>query len=332
MRFRHWPINRALPTRPSEVDVVADLKKRLKRTVAFWRLVDQSTGVPVDQLDWPKFLSKLEQRRLAAKTTRYEVDGVGLTGTVYTRGELDHLVLTNERDDMPRQQNRKTGEVVNMMTRDETWNVVESSFAKFADFGNVFGLLRSQITAPSPQAIAKWINMTGLIDPPLSVEPVIDPKRWERLNAAGGVTRLEFAAPSVVLDRPVTGPLSWFVEGARHGRFKLDQTISTSRSRKPEYAQERRDLYEAAKALPEQIGVDYLTKAKARIFDEDNQGLKAETIDLLKHRFTIKRDVQLSGGASPSVSEPSAFDAILDAFARFEDDLRAAVREDTLDD
>lgn len=311
---------------------MAGRKKKLTRTVAFWRLVDALTGGPVDQLDWPKFLAKLEQRRLEGKKTRYEVEGVGLTGTVYTRDEADHLVLTNERDDMPRQQSRTTGEVVDMVTRDETWHVVESSFVKFADFGNVFGLLRSQITAPSPQAIAKWINMTSLIDRPLGVEPVIDPERWERLNAAGGVTRLEFAAPSVVLDKQITGPLSWFVEGARHGKFKLDQTISTSRSRKPEYAQERHDLYEAAKALPEQIGVDYLTKAKARIFDEDNKGLEAETINLLKHRFTIKRDVQLSGGASASVSESSAFDAILDAFAKFEDDLRAAVREDVLDD
>lgn len=332
MWFRQQSINRASPTRPSGVGIVADRTKKLKRTVAFWRLVDGPTGEPVDGLDWAKFLAKIAQRRASGKTTRYEIDDVGLTGTVYTRDEVDHVVLTNERDDTPRQQSRATGEVVDMAPVDETWNVVESSFVKFAEFGNVFGLLRSQITAPSPQAIAKWINATRLIDRPLGVEPVIDPQRWERLNAAGGVTRLEFAASSVVLDRPVTGPLSWFIEGARHRQFKLDQTISTSRARKPEFSQERRDLYEAAKALPTQIGVAHLDKAKARIFDEDNKGLQAETINLLKHRFTIKREVQLSGGASASVSEPSAFDAILDGFAKFEDDLRAAVRKDPLDE
>lgn len=307
-------------------------RKKLPRTVAFWRMVDAQTHEPFVQIDWPGFLSKLDQRRRTKKTTRYEVDGVGLTGTIYTADDTDHLVLTNERDDTPRQQNRATGEVADMVTRDETWNVVESSFIQFADFGNVFGLLRSQITAPSPQAIAKWINTTNLIDRPLAVEPVIDPKRWQRLKAASGVTRLEFAAPTTVLDKPITGPLNNFVRGASAGRYKLEVKVSASRSRKDGYSEERRDLYEAARGLVEQIGLDFLIKAKARTFDEDNEGMQTEMINLLQHRFTRKCKVRLSGGPSASVSEPSAFEAILDAFGEFVDDLRAAVREDALDD
>ena len=310
--------------------MVMDKRKNPTRTVAFWRFVDARDGGPLAQIDWPAFLAKVDKRRRNKRTTRYDIEGTDVTGSIYTR-DVDHLVLTKDRDDMPRQQNQATGEVAVMVTTDEGWSVIESAFISFADFGNVFGLLRSQITAPSPQAVAKWVNKTNLITEPLGVEPVIDPQRWQHLHAAGGVTRLEFAASSFVLDRPVTGPLDRFLGPARNGSFKIDMAISTKATRTPEYQRQRRDLFEAAEALATQIGVEYLDKAKVKVFDEDNKGIKADTINLLKHRFSIKRTIELISGRAASVSEPSAFDAILDAFEQFDEDLRAAVREDPLD-
>lgn len=312
---------------------MADKKKQVVRTVAFWRIVDAQTGQPLrQQVNWPRVMAKLDERRRSGRSNLlHHVDGVEMTGGIYTRDNVDHLILTNERDDMPRQRDRRTGEVADMATKDEGWGAIETSFIKFADFGNVFGLLRSQITAPSPQAVAKWLNQTGLISRRLAVDPVIDPQRWHHLRQAGSVSKLEFAAPSFVLDKEVTGPLSYFLGPARRGSYKIDLKLTAIKKREPEYERERRELKEAAEGLASQIGVEYLDKAKATVFDEDLTGIKIDTINLLKQRFTIKRAVNLTGGSSSSVSESSAFDAILEGFEKFGDDLRAAVRDSPLD-
>ncbi|MGH4011214.1 MAG: hypothetical protein ACRDTH_24155 [Pseudonocardiaceae bacterium] len=303
----------------------------VKRTVSFWQLVKAPDMTPLGDIDWPGFMTEVG-RRARTSGYRHTVEGADITGTVYIREFVDHLVLTKNRDDMPRQQSRSTGAVEDMITNDEGWTVVESSFVKFLDFGNVFGMLQSQITAPSPQAIAKWINATGILGSTrLTVEAVIDPQRWHHLHDAGGVTMLEFAGPSMVLNRPVTGPLNLLIGPARFGGVKVSVKVTASKNRTLEDSRERRELFEAAEALAEQIGVQNLDTAKARVFDEDNRGIRVETINLLRQRFTIKRNIQLTSGLSASVSESSAFSAILEALEKFEVDLRAAVRQDPME-
>lgn len=103
-----------------------DKRKNPTRTVAFWRFVDARDGGPLAQIDWPAFLAKVDKRRRNKKTTRYDIEGTDVTGSIYTR-DVDHLVLTKDRDDMPRQQNRVTGEVADMVTTDEGWSVIESA-------------------------------------------------------------------------------------------------------------------------------------------------------------------------------------------------------------
>jgi hypothetical protein len=285
----------------------------------------------MNHADWPAFLAEVAEmaRHGRARHTIYDAD---VAGVVHTRDEIDHLVLTRNRDDLPRQQNRATGAVADMITTNEQWTVVESSFVKFLTFGNVFGLLQSQNTAPSPQAIAKWINATGILgDTKVAVEAVVDPARWEHMRAAGGVSSLEFSAPSVVLDRPVSGPLDYLLGPARFGNLNVSVKVTASTSRKSVDArEERRRLYRATEELALQIGAENLDKAKVRVFDEDRKGIKAGSVDLLKQRFTIKRNIKLSSGHNSSVSEVSAFDAIMTAVEKFEDDLRAAVLDDPM--
>lgn len=300
--------------------------RSLRRTVAFWQFLKAPDMTPLGQIDWPAFMSVVDQRARAGRS-RHLIDDTEITGAVYTRDEVDHLVLTKGRDDMPRQQSRSTGQVEDMITNDEGWVVIESAFIQFLDFGNVFGLLQPQITAPSPQAIARWINETKILDMRLAVEPVIDPQRWTHLREAGGVTSLEFAGPPVVLNRPVIGPLQHLLAPARFGGMKLAVKVRASKIRNAENARERRDLYEATEELARTIGVENLSTAKVTIFDEDNKGVKTETINLIKQRFTIKRHIRLTSGANASVSESSAFGAILEALEKFEVDLRAAVRQ-----
>ena len=305
--------------------------RRLTRTVAFWRLVEAPSLTPVGEVDWPAFLTAVAKRAAQGKS-RHTIYDAEVAGTVYPRDEVDHLVLTRNRDDLPRQQHRSTGIVADMITTDEEWSVIESSFVKFLPFGNVFGLLQSQNTAPSPQVIAKWINATRLLDgPELAVEAVVDPERWNHMRAAGGVSSLEFAAPSAVLDRVVTGPLDHLIGPAKFGNLKVRVKVSASRSRKSAAAREdRRRLYEATEELAKQVGAENLDTVKVKVFDEDLRGIKAGSVNLLRQRFTIRRNIRLRSGVNASVSESSAFDAIITAAVKFEDDLRAAVREDPM--
>jgi hypothetical protein len=300
------------------------VEKVLQRTASFWHLVGLRDGQRLEPVDWPGFLSELFTR---GPRSGHDVDGFELSGTVYTRNEIDHLVLTKDRDDLPREQHVITGQVTDMRTTGNDWAVIESAFVTFLEFGNVFGYLRSANTAPSPQAVAKWVNKTKLLSVEVRAEPVVDPERWNRLRRAGGVTCLEVAASTNILDRDITeGPLKELFSLGRMGNFKVQVKLIASRARKPEYRKERRRLYAMTEAVITDIGLDNVHTAKARIFDEDNEGIPAETINLIKQRFAIRREVAVLGaGRARSISESSALDAILSALNEFEDDLRKAV-------
>jgi hypothetical protein len=299
-------------------------EKVLQRTASFWHLVGIHDGQHLEQVDWPGFMSELAKR---GSKSGHDVEGFELSGTVFTRNEIDHLVLTKDRDDLPREQHAVTGQVSDMRTTGNDWAVIESAFITFLDFGNVFGYLQSANTAPSPQAIAKWINTTKLLSVEVRAEPVVDPERWNRLRRAGGVTCLEVAASTNILGRDtIEGPLRELFSLGRMGNFKVEVKLTASRARKAGYGEERRRLYDMAEAVITDIGLDHVHKAKAKIFDEDNEGIPAETINLIKQRFTIRRAVAVLGaGRARSVSESSAFDAILSALNEFEGDLRKAV-------
>jgi hypothetical protein len=304
----------------------------LRRTVAFWRLINAADNSPMAQIDWPTFAAAVDHRARNGRS-RHTIDDAEITGRIYTRDENDHLVLTRNRDDLPRQQNRATGDVADMATTGEEWSVIESSFIAFLRFGNVFGLLQSQNTAPSPQAIAKWINSTELLgDTKVAVEAVVDPSRWQLLREAGSVSLLEFSAASTVLDQPVTGPLNYLLGPARIGNVKVSVKVNAGRSRTSTLArQQRRTLYRAVEELALRVGAENLDHVKVTTFDEDMSGLKAGSVDLLKQRFTMKAKIRLSSGTNSSVSELSAFDAIMAAVEKFGDGLRIAVRDDLMD-
>ena len=149
-------------------------------------------------------------------------------------------------------------------------------------------------------------------DTKVGVEAVVDPARWRRMREAGSVSPLEFSAASTVLDRPVTGPLDYLVGPARIGNVQVSVKVSASRSRTSMSAREQtRTLSQAAEELALQVGAENIDRVEVTTFDEDMAGLKVGSVDLLKQRFTMKSDIRLSSGTNSSVSEVSAFDAIM---------------------
>jgi hypothetical protein len=211
-----------------------------------------------------------------------------------------------------------------MQVRTQDWNVIESAFVTFLDFGNVFGYMQSANTAPSPQAVAKWINTTRLFEQDVTAEPVIDRQKWEKVRRAGGVTRLEFAGPTNVL-ADARGPLDDLIGLGQMGRYEFDLSVKTGRA--PEEREERRRLYTMTEALINSIGLDRVRKAKAKIYDDSDEGIPTEVVNLLKQRFSRQQTVAVlhpSAGAR-AVSEMSAFGAILSVADEVRADLRRSV-------
>lgn len=297
---------------------------RLKRTISFWQLVRAADGKQVVDADWKQVLSRWARESTSKKIIN-NIGGYTLGGKIHTVNEIDHLVVTRDRDDLPRQQHRATGEVAEMEVRADDWDVIESSFVSFLDFGNVFGIMQSANTAPSPQAVAKWINATRIFDVSWAAEPVIDREKWNRVRRAGGVSRLEFAGPTSLFSDVGGGPLAHLYGLGEMGQFKVELKINAGRAAGKH--EERHRLYEMTEALIRSIGLDRVSKARAKIFDDSDEGIPSETINLLKQRFSRKETVSLLGqdSGARAVSETSAFTAILAVAEDLRNDLRGSV-------
>jgi hypothetical protein len=298
----------------------------LERTVSFWRLLRASDRTSFQQVDWASVLSDWATASARGRLA-FDVAGDNLGGSVHPVDEVDYLVITKNRDDLPRQQHRSTGQVADVELRTEDWEIIESAFVSFLDFGNIFGFMQSANTAASPQAVAKWIDASKVLSERVIAEPVVDPRKWQKVRQAGGVTMLELAGPTNILRDVEEGPLRHLLGLGQMGEFKVEIKIKAARAK--ERHQDRRQLYDMTEAVLDDIGLDRVDKAKAKIYDDNNLGIRAETINLLKQRFSRKQVVSLQGGpGSRSVSETSAFGAMLAVAEDLRDELRQAVGDD----
>lgn len=110
------------------------------------------------------------------------------------------------------------------------------------------------------------------------------------------------------------------------GEFKVEIKLKATRAKGRQ--QDRRQLHSMAEALFDDVGLDRVDKAKAKIYDDNDLGIRAETINLLKQRFSRKQTVLIRGGpGSRSVSETSAFGAMLAVAEDLREELRQAVGE-----
>ncbi|WP_139235126.1 hypothetical protein [Actinopolyspora lacussalsi] len=256
----------------------------------------------------------------------HEIEGGDvLRGKIFTHENIDHLVLTKGRDDVPRQQHLSTGEVAEVPVDVEEWQVIESSFVSFLDFGNVFGFMRSAGTSPSPQAVAKWINESGVFEEKLIAEPVIDREKWERVRKAGGVSRLEIAGPTSLAPRLSGGPVEQLAALGGVGEFRFEIKLTAERSKKRS-REERNKLLRMVDFLCQNVGLGELEKAKAQVFDEEGNNSEDGAVDLLKQRFSQQCSVDVTGsGSVRSITELSAFDAIMTVSKEFREDLASSV-------
>lgn len=301
------------------------IKTELNRTVSFWRFVRMLDGAPMAQANWPVILSDWAPRTQHAKITHI-IDQEELSGRVHTISGTDHLVITKDRDDIPRQQHRRTGATEEITTKSNEWEVVESSFVSFLGFSNVFGFLQSALTAASPAAVARWINETNVLQTRIKAEPVIDRTRWEKVRAAGGVTMLEVAGPVSLVNNLNAGPLQALLNRQFDGQYKLRVEITTGRTR--QYRHEREDLHAAAEQLSSATTLGHgVHTAKARVFDDADTGIESQVVNFMKQRFSKKEEVLVIGGPGErSISESSACSAILRVADEFDAELRAATR------
>lgn len=300
-------------------------KNALNRTVSFWRLVRMTDGVPLAHADWTTILAAwAHQTRNSKIVHTVELDELG--GRVHTIGDADHLVITKDRDDVPRQQHRHTGETEEVATKSEDWEVVESSFVMFLDFGNVFGFMQSANTAASPQSVAKWINATNVLKTMVEAQPVLDRDKWAKMRDAGGVNLLEVAGPVSLIRNLDAGPLQYLLERRVDGEYSFKIEIKAKKTK--QYRKERAELYAAAEQLSSEAALGRgVRTARARVQDDEGAGIASEMVNFMKQRFSKKETVPVIGGPGErSIQESSAFDAILRVAGGFENELRQATK------
>ena len=115
----------------------SDKKKRIQRTIQYWRLVDSSTGAAVKEHDWYDVIKKIYGKPITHRVIEKDITGkvfsmepdaltAGLVQEMLVErcrhsydGAVYVLVLSTDKDHVPSQRHRTSGDQKPMSTDDE---------------------------------------------------------------------------------------------------------------------------------------------------------------------------------------------------------------------
>ncbi|SDK48554.1 hypothetical protein SAMN04487820_108206 [Actinopolyspora mzabensis] len=90
-------------------------------------------------------------------------------------------------------------------------------------------------------------------------------------------------------------------------------------------------MFRVVDFLCRSVDLEELYKAKAQVFDEEGNNSEDGAVDLLKQRFSQQRSVEVRGsGSVRSITELSAFDAIMAVAKELREDLASSVGTEIL--
>lgn len=326
---------------------MATRPKTLPRTLQYWQLtnIHDSSGLP--DTDWPNVLGSLHGR-----PHKYHVDGQELTGTIVAlavpeenqddlrtddlRGALAisdrtntyGIILAGNKDYVPNQQNRHTGEQQAMDLAGDGWDPVDNLFVWFCPFGNIFGVISESISSPRPTAFASWLTKVLLKEGLSSLSedkflldavPVIDKERSAFLNRTGGLKSLNVAGNVGSLVRDASGVGKVF--GGRSeqiGALRVEIKVSTVRGISSE--EDERKLLDFYNETFGPLSGDML-KAQVKTTPDYQADIPATEIDLLHHRLTRSTNVRLTNGITRAFEALTTIQQIVSAFGKDRKDL-----------
>lgn len=288
-------------------------RKRIERTVQFWRLVDGRDGSTVQHVDW--YAHWLP----ATGATRHAIDGVDLTGSVHVPGVKERvigLVVASQKDYVPRQQDG-SGAQAPMRLDGVDWDPVDNTFILFLPFGNMFAVLAESVSSTRASMFVRWLNLaTGRTTRNgaffWAAEPVIDRDRAEKLERATGLRKLK--ATGRIGTHVETSQGVWRALGGsppeQIGAWNVKIEISRVRG-----VSTPGDEEELRRYFDQTFGHAGLgAESRLQVETSPSGTQPALEIDLIRHRLTRKAKVVMSNLPGRSFDTEPAIDALVDAY------------------
>ncbi len=309
-------------------------RKRIQRTIQYWRLVRSGSAAAVDEQDWYAFMKRIYGRPITHRVVEKDISGKvfsrepdDLTAILVKEQLADHckasydgavyaLVLSTDKDHVPSQRHRTSGDQKPMST-DDQHVPVDNTFVWFLPMGNLIAVLQENQSAIRAQYICGWLDR-ALRDEDLlpshnfhwDAAPVIDPSTREALRSARG---LRSATLGASVPAGETSGLRTLLGGDANyeGEFELEIKIRHIKKRNPSHHD--RDAEKTLRWFEETFGqhADSLKKANVVL---EGPGRRPGEIDMLRHRMTRKAQVQIEDKGR-SINSSSAMHAIMKAFA-----------------
>lgn len=324
-----------------------------QKTVSFWQLVDVRDGRAFRDEPWTEHLAALHGSRHPATVSGVEVAGRVRSFTVSS--ELAHYVtqgfqhsaypkmhqkgmygvsIWTERETLPAQANRRTGDQAEMRPKSEEWAAVDNLFVWFLPFGNMFAVMRENNSAPREGAFVSWLAQVlrreGIMtdtEMQLDVAPVVDEERRRKLRDATGARQVTLGSLIGLHD----GGMGWmetlFARGPRRNFQSLNVELVIKKT-SDSTAEDMANLLEWFEDTFGSLEADPggATKASAKVNFEGER--RSEEVNLLRHRLTQKAGVQLGTEQSQTLKAERAMDRLVWAYSRNYVDLRKAAEVD----
>lgn len=298
-----------------------------ERTVAFYEIVESRAGEQqrMEQLKWSEFLAALSLMKLDRRTV--ETDGTFIGNTV-TYNEEDHLLLhrVKENGEWMSVLNWKTGEWRELEMK-AAEGYLETSVICFLPFGNVVGMMKGAVSAPSHKTLEVWLRgLKPFGDVPFVVRPLVSAFEIERLQIAEGASRVEIRIGHSKIGALAKkkGRLASLLRRAGKAYGDIDVTLIISIPRGNTRAEDRQALLNDLQDLQDVMPVA-AEKAKAKlVFAEDSGPEHAQLIEFIEHHITAKRRVPTFDEHGQTLRISSAVSVILDAAAEHQEELRRA--------
>ncbi|MFJ6454001.1 hypothetical protein [Paenarthrobacter sp. NPDC091669] len=309
-------------------DKVKPVKQR-ERTIAFYEVVtvgEKGVTARTKQASWSEYLGKLEGTKLGERV--FNGTNRTLIGEVISHNGEMHLKLMRVRDE-----SAWVGiyhadvESVDDLDMDNS-ALLETSIISFLPFGNVVGMIQGSPSAPTPGALAEWLNGIELLASEVDVLALMSGESSRKLRQASETARIETRIHTNKADALEAhgSKLSGLLRSIRQEYGPMTVTVILQASRAKAQSEGRQTLRREAEVLLEAADSKDVQSAKAKlIYLDADEEATTEEVNFVKHKVTAKRKIAtLSEDGSP-IRNRSAIDAILAVAAEHDDELRRIV-------
>ncbi|MCC3275426.1 hypothetical protein LJ753_06025 [Arthrobacter sp. zg-Y20] len=313
------------------IRVAGDLKhvKQRERTIGFYEIVEvdpKGNTVRMNHVDWSRTLAALDGTKLGDRV--FEGRNRTLIGeTISHNGEL-HLKMMRVRDESAWiSVYRPSADSVEDLDLNDS-ALLETSIVSFLNFGNIIGLIQGSPSAPSPTAVAEWINGIDLLTKKIEVLPIVSEDTSRKLSLSSETSRIETRIHTSKADALEShgSKLSGVLRTIRQQYGPMTVTVILQASRAKAQSEGRHMLREEAGTLLDAAAGADVQSAKAKlIYLDADEEATTEEVNFVNQKITAKRKIAtLSEDGSP-IRNGSAVDAILSAAADHDDELRRIV-------